>query len=343
MARHATPAPSLLACSLSGSLGLCYSQEEPGGWGLAGVASPTRSDAGRLPAGSQACAQGSEALRSVPGELPGEAGGRGAQCLGPTRGRPHPGGSWGAERERRGAAGRLSRTRGPALGNGGPRGRMDRGRAQSGGQSRPGPRLRDREDPRRASRAWRRGQLPAGAGVLPRGAEVTPGAGEPRGEGGMGGDGGGNCGGRGEAAELGGSRRPALVPAAGARSEGWRRDPDQGPGPLDEDADAWRPAAEAGPAVRWAEWKPRRPGVSGPCCSRLVLPRLALPARSGVGQPGGGQARPQMGSRGQDLTQFLNQICPQAQPWLRCLQEEARFLCSSQGVPLQDQGVPTQR
>lgn len=82
MARHATPAPSLLACSLSGSLGLCYSQEEPGGWGLAGVASPTRSDAGRLPAGSQACAQGSEALRSVPGELPGEAGGRGAQCLG---------------------------------------------------------------------------------------------------------------------------------------------------------------------------------------------------------------------------------------------------------------------
>lgn len=187
MARHATPAPSLLACSLSGSLGLCYSQEEPGGWGLAGVASPTRSDAGRLPAGSQACAQGSEALRSVPGELPGEAGGRGAQCLGPTRGRPHPGGSWGAERERRGAAGRLSRTRGPALGNGGPRGRMDRGRAQSGGQSRPGPRLRDREGPRRASRAWRRGQLPAGAGVLPRGAEVTPGAGEPRGEGGMGG------------------------------------------------------------------------------------------------------------------------------------------------------------
>ena len=95
--RHATPAPSLLASSLRGSLGLCHSQEEPGGWGLAGVASPTRSDAGRLPAGSSACAQGSEALRSVPGELPGEAERRGAQCLGPTRGRPHPGGSWGAE------------------------------------------------------------------------------------------------------------------------------------------------------------------------------------------------------------------------------------------------------
>lgn len=185
---------------------------------------------------------------------------------------------------------------------------------------------------------------PQGPGSFLAGRRSPPGLESRAGRGEWGGgDGGGNCGGRGEAAELGGSRRPALVPAAGARSEGWRRDPDQGPGPRDEDADAWRPAAEAGPAVRWAEWKPRRPGVSGPCCSRLVLPRLALPARSGVGQPGGGQARPQMGSRGQDLTQFLNQICPQAQPWLRCLQEEARFLCSSQGVPLQDQGVPTQR